>query len=88
MLSVQGIYDGKQIMLPPNINVMPNIRVIITFLDDKPEISHDDDFQYQTELTEKNGILVVKGESSEHPANITRHERDHRVCELLSRVGL
>jgi hypothetical protein len=88
MLSVQGIYDGRQIQLPPDINVMPNIRVIITFLDDKPEVSHDDDFEYQTELIEKNGLLVAKGETSDHPANFTRHERDCRVCELLQRVGL
>jgi hypothetical protein len=87
MLSVQGFYDGRQIQLPSDIKMIPNIRVIITFPDDEPEIFPEGHFQCETELTEKNGILVVKGESSVHPENLTRCERDCRLRELLNRAG-
>jgi len=86
MLSVQGFYDGRQIHLPSDIKIMPNIRLIITFPDDEPEIFPDSHVQCETELTEKKGILVVKSESSVHPENLIRCERDCRLRELLDRA--
>jgi len=34
MLSIQGIYTGKEIKPLEDIHVRPNVRVIITFLED------------------------------------------------------
>ena len=35
MLSVRGIYDGKQIKPLEEFNIPPNVEVIITFMDKK-----------------------------------------------------
>jgi hypothetical protein len=35
MLSIQGIYTGKEIKPLEEIHVRPNVRVIITFLEDE-----------------------------------------------------
>lgn len=35
MLSIRGIYNGKEIRPLEKINVRPNVRVIITFLENK-----------------------------------------------------
>ena len=36
MLSIRGIYTGKEIKPLEEIHVRPNVRVIITFLEDEP----------------------------------------------------
>lgn len=35
MLSIRGIYTGKEIKPLEDIHVRPNVRVIITFLEDE-----------------------------------------------------
>ena len=37
-------------------------------------------------LVDKQGVLVVKAEPLRNLTNITRHERNRRVSELLQRV--
>jgi bifunctional DNA-binding transcriptional regulator/antitoxin component of YhaV-PrlF toxin-antitoxin module len=39
------------------------------------------------ELVDKQGIIVVRAESSEDLTNVTRRARDHRVSDLLNRYG-
>jgi len=39
-------------------------------------------------LVDKGGVLVVRAEPLRDLDNITRHERDRRVFDLLQRVGL
>jgi bifunctional DNA-binding transcriptional regulator/antitoxin component of YhaV-PrlF toxin-antitoxin module len=39
------------------------------------------------ELVDKQGIIVVRAESSEDLTNVTRREREHRVSDLLTRYG-
>lgn len=39
-------------------------------------------------LVEKDGVLVARVSALSDLANITRHERDRRVFDLLQRVGL
>lgn len=34
MLSIRGVYDGREIKPLENIRSEPNVKVIITFLDD------------------------------------------------------
>lgn len=41
MLSVRGIYTGKEIKVLEEIHARPNIRVIITFLEDEPVKTHE-----------------------------------------------
>ena len=53
MQSIRGIYTGKEIKPLEAIHVRPNIRVIITFLEDEPAISDID------EATE--GLLSLSG---------------------------
>ncbi len=36
MLAIRGIYTGNNIQLLEDIHVRPNVRVIVTFLDDEP----------------------------------------------------
>ncbi|GAK56142.1 hypothetical protein U27_03104 [Candidatus Vecturithrix granuli] len=36
MLAIRGVYTGEYIQLLEDIHVRPNIRVIVTFLDDEP----------------------------------------------------
>jgi AbrB family looped-hinge helix DNA binding protein len=38
-------------------------------------------------LVDKGGVLVVRAEPFGDLANVTRHERDRRVSDLLQRVG-
>jgi hypothetical protein len=38
MISVRGIYNGREIKALEEINVKPNVKVIITFLEDEPLI--------------------------------------------------
>jgi hypothetical protein len=38
MISVRGIYNGREIKALEEINVKPNVEVIITFLEDEPLI--------------------------------------------------
>lgn len=37
------------------------------------------------ELVDKQGIIVVRAESSEDLTNVTRHTRDRRLADLLHR---
>lgn len=37
------------------------------------------------ELVDKQGIIVVRAESSEDLTNVTRRTRDHRLFDLLNR---
>lgn len=39
-------------------------------------------------LVDRGGVLVVRAEPLSELDNITRHERDRRVFDLLQRVGL
>jgi len=39
-------------------------------------------------LVDKGGVLVVRAEPLSDLANITQHERDRRVFDLLQRAGL
>ena len=39
------------------------------------------------ELVDKQGIIVVRAESSEDLTNVTRRARDRRVSDLLHRSG-
>jgi len=39
------------------------------------------------ELVDKQGIIVVRAESSEDLTNVTRRARDRRVSDLLHRAG-
>ena len=39
-------------------------------------------------LVDKQGVLVVKAKPLSDLENVTRHERNRRVFELLQRVGL
>jgi len=39
------------------------------------------------ELVDKGGVLVVRGPITEDLNDITRHERDARVLELLKRAN-
>ncbi len=41
MRSIRGIYTGKEIKPLEDIHVCPNVRVIITFLEDGTEFAHD-----------------------------------------------
>lgn len=41
MRSIRGIYTGKEIKPLEDIHVRPNVHVIITFLEDGTESSHD-----------------------------------------------
>ena len=40
------------------------------------------------ELVEKEGVLVARVKAFSDLTNITRHERDRRVFDLLQRAGL
>jgi hypothetical protein len=44
MISIEGIYDGQTITPLEKIHVKPNIKVIITFLDNDPLWNKDEDF--------------------------------------------
>lgn len=41
-----------------------------------------------TILVEKEGLLVARVTALSNLANVTRHERDRRIFDLLQRVGL
>ena len=53
MRSIRGIYTGKEIKPLEDIHVRPNVRVIITFLEDESNIS---DLDEDTE-----GLLALSG---------------------------
>ena len=53
MYAIRGLYNGKEIVPLEQIHVRPNVEVIITFLDDIPELS-------QTEK-ETDGLLALSG---------------------------
>lgn len=44
--------------------------------------------QEPTILVEKDGLLVARVAAFSNLSNVTRHERDRRVFDLLQRVGL
>ncbi len=53
MLAVRGIYTGKDIKFLEDVHVRPNVRVIITFLDDEPVTSDIDE--------DTKGLLALSG---------------------------
>jgi len=53
MLSVRGIYDGKQIKPLEKFDVPPDVEVIITFMDKKTTVQSKDD--------KKTGLLELSG---------------------------
>ena len=53
MQSIRGIYTGKEIKPLEDIHVRPNVRVIITFLD---EAASDTEREYETESSQKSPI--------------------------------
>jgi len=42
MIAMEGIYTGTEIRLSEPVHVRPNVRVIVTFLEDKPKIAEPD----------------------------------------------
>ncbi len=50
MLSIHGIYTGKEIRPLEEIPAGPNVRVIITFLEDEPASDTDQETQEFLEL--------------------------------------
>jgi hypothetical protein len=53
MRSIRGIYTGKEIKLLEELHIRPNVRVIITFLEDEPPISDVDE--------DTEGLLALSG---------------------------
>jgi len=53
MLSVRGIYDGKQIKPIEEFDVPPNVEVIITFMEQETE--------RQTKKEKQNELLILSG---------------------------
>ncbi|MCP4371877.1 MAG: hypothetical protein GY797_27735, partial [Deltaproteobacteria bacterium] len=53
MLAIRGIYTGKEIKLLEDIQMRPNVQVIITFLDDEPVIPEVDE--------DTEGLLALSG---------------------------
>ncbi|CAN2042774.1 hypothetical protein GMMP15_910045 [Candidatus Magnetomoraceae bacterium gMMP-15] len=60
MQSIRGIYTGKEIKPLEDIHVRPNVRVIITFLD---EISNDTEREHDTESQGLTNHLKTKDEN-------------------------
>ena len=54
MLSVRGIYDGKQIKPLEKFDVPPNVEVIITFMDQKKTTA-------QSRVEKETGLLGLSG---------------------------
>ncbi|MCP4352160.1 MAG: hypothetical protein GY795_42400 [Desulfobacterales bacterium] len=50
MLSIQGIYTGREIKPLEEITVRPDVRVIITFLENEPISDDEQDTQELLEL--------------------------------------
>ena len=53
MLAVRGIYTGRDIKFLEDVHVRPNVRVIITFLDDEPATTDVDE--------DTKGLLALSG---------------------------
>ncbi len=53
MIAIRGIYTGKEIKPLEEFHVRPNIRVIITFLEDEPVSSEVD--------KDTEGLLALSG---------------------------
>jgi len=53
MLAIRGMYTGKEIRLLEDVHVRPNVRVIITFLDDEPVTPEVD--------ADTEGLLALSG---------------------------
>ena len=53
MLSIRGIYTGKDIQLLEDVHVRPNVQVIITFLEDEAVTNAVDD--------DTEGLLALSG---------------------------
>ncbi len=53
MLAIHGIYTGKDIKLLEDVHIRPNVRVIVTFLDDEPVAPELDD--------DTEGLLALSG---------------------------
>jgi bifunctional DNA-binding transcriptional regulator/antitoxin component of YhaV-PrlF toxin-antitoxin module len=78
------------ILLPPEmksrLHLSPGMTMIVEE-DDQERLC----LRVQTEsanLVDKQGIIVVRAESSEDLAGVTRRERDRRVVDLIKRTDL
>ncbi len=73
MLAIRGIYTGNHIRLMEQVHVRPNVRVIVTFLDDEPVSLDVDDAT--------SGLLALSGTwEDERPADaIIREIYDSRT---------
>jgi len=76
------------ILLPPELKnrlrLLPGMTMIVEE-DDQERLC----LRVQTEspdLVDKQGIIVVRAESSEDLADVTRRERSRRVADLLKRT--
>jgi bifunctional DNA-binding transcriptional regulator/antitoxin component of YhaV-PrlF toxin-antitoxin module len=85
-----SIDNHGSILLPVELKnrlgLMPGMTMIAE-VDDEDGIR----LRVQTELPEmvdKQGIIVVRSESSEDLGNIIRNEREGRISNLLKRAGL
>ncbi len=73
MLAIRGIYTGKEIKLLEDIQMRPNVQVIITFLDDEPVIPEVDE--------DTEGLLALSGTwEDERPVEaIIRNIYENRI---------
>jgi hypothetical protein len=53
MLTIRGVYTGKDIKLLEDVHVRPNVRVLVTFLDDEPVTPEIDE--------DTEGLLALSG---------------------------
>lgn len=73
MLAVRGMYTGKEIRLSEDVHIRPNMRVIITFLDDEPLTPEVD--------TDTEGLLALSGtwEDDRPVETIIQNIHDSRI---------
>ena len=51
MLAIRGIYTGQDVRLLEDVHVRPNIRVIVTFLEDEQPLFEQTPFQNVSSAT-------------------------------------
>ncbi len=73
MLAIRGIYTGDHVRFLEDVHVRPNVRVIVTFLDDEPVISERDE--------KTAGLLALSGtwEDDRPLETIVRESDDRRI---------
>jgi len=60
MLSIKGLYDGKWVIPLEKIHIKPNVKVIITFLDEESKKNVPDNILPKKMLSRKAGTLKGK----------------------------